>query len=537
MKTKNKKNIKRSKTIKRKKFFFKSKKQTKNLFFRNKIGGAIVRNSVLSKILSIGFECQTDLIGFCRNAANDTYLPITLNFNHLNLAEADNFSFVMEGDHYGDVPLKSKINDEIKHLYGDNIPITINTADNQKITVTPDEKILSLKEAEDYNDIVKYFLNQHFFNDIEFHVTFKNINSQENVIYYYLKQAYEHISNFLEQFTLESSVKNITDGTGKTYSYFKGNSIFTNKLNSNEEIKLISIRPNTNNLLTNVPFTTQTTIGFKLEDAVDIITYLFSDSEAQFTFDIAKSLANTVCQNLDILDNIKLLNWITLLSSSVVSSSLFVKTYNRYEGKYFLEIFSKKSHSKINLRHNLFVIFPDINNVELLKEVKIKSEHFLSEQPTFLVDNEQIIKNLPNRTDLKNISLLLIYSILIKICEKGIRISEGEPNDLHEYRTWESLGLKYDDYNIDVTKNKIMTNTSPPKDFFSINFKSSNEKTTNFPYENEIVLAEYRNFSKALNPPDGAPLSVTNLLDLSNKQLRPVIKQTKTKKFGVYDLE
>jgi hypothetical protein len=208
----------------------------KKELYNNLIGGKLNSDPVFSKIISIGFEFETSIITPI-NISNDKIMPY-------NFGQKDRKQGIIVNDYLqviDDIPLESNIN-KINYLNGTIRDYRIK---NRKI-----------------NKIIEYGSDESF-QHTEFIVTFSNPSHNNNIIKDKLKDALQHILDYLNDFT-QQLVGIFQNGENKHIGF----AILYTKLNENFGF----LRPLSKHIRTipmpndDIYFVPQMTFGCKLKD-------------------------------------------------------------------------------------------------------------------------------------------------------------------------------------------------------------------------------------------------------------------------------
>ena len=344
-------------------------------------GGMVEQNDILKKIKSIGFEFETDKMAPLKKVRN------------INTHQKNILTGVGIGESYE--LLNNKNENEYEHFKltidtpsGSSSVYSINYFLNNQHTysdaVTKQDKIIYyFKNVDNFDKIFKH---------VEFHMTYTNIKQNSNVIYHYLEKSCKMISEYFKTFYLEKNLKIENIYTNEKRIFNENDLSILNKLNISNEMPnvitnhaliyensdddILYMIPNTNgkiNDIDDVHWVVQTTLGILLEDVVDVINYLeiINDNNNQPNTNWKKSVENcsfimnyfinTYLNNSNIYDHVeivKMQNFITII--------MYETNFMVFHPEYDHWIIDKYLYS-FAIRHKYYEIIPNVSFYEQFK--------------------------------------------------------------------------------------------------------------------------------------------------------------------------
>ena len=433
---------------------------------KNQYGGLIERNPILEKIMSIGFEFETQQMS-----------PfIKSNRNELRC-----------------------INDKIK-IYS--------TYDNDiEIFITPDTPMLD-KDIPVYsvyfiNNLCNNNSNNFLINDgefrlikcsetsgiafkhAEFHFTFKNIIPNNNVIYHYLNESLNFVNIIFSKSNTELSLNNKITINNCNEQIDK--LIVTEQANIyNNRSGLSYIIPNRKNINTynTINWVIQTTIGIHLENVISVLSYLdlvnsHSESYWAFIVRVSSFIINKFCEEYDYsfddIDIQKFLNWITIIIYEIGNANFDINGITVL--KYKLTFISRHTLCKmfpINIKRAIYIEWYNFTCYK--NESNIKDFNSLIEQLNFIKEyfSADIANELYSRLSSK-----ILFTIIGDIIENALK-NNNDPDDkiLQRNENGSPIISQY-------THEKLFT--------------TIHKTTTKYNIENNILLFEFRSLYKLLD--------------------------------------
>jgi hypothetical protein len=402
----------------------------------NILGGAINDCEGFNKIISISFEFESTSCIFLIEKDNILY---SLNKLHKKnkLAILDDAIITDEYVEFNETKTNKKYQVKKPHLIDNNLDFgrgnrfssfytyknSINT--NIELVITEDKSTdknddlstflrskgingnaplqIEIKGDSDTKNIDLHILNNYNIPNLEFHVTFTQLeNITKNIIYDKFKEACtifnNHFSNFNEQqYYLTNDINNKFEGL--IYKN-KESPIYYLFLHNYKKFKYYN---KTENKLygDDLLFTPQCTITCKLLDVIDVLKCCFLNTSDQNFFNSILSyleqsidISNIICSDND---KQKIKNWIILSLYEYIVLQISVKNNSQYY----------KDMSRILLKHNLLNIAKELNKtiINFRTQIIVKDNYNFY---TIMIINKNDISNHLKSTNIlkyKNLSI------------------------------------------------------------------------------------------------------------------------------------
>ena len=446
----------------------------KNTKKNNKIGGLIKENIELEKILSIGFEFETgsytkfNISGY--NLTNDTDSTLKK-----ILSEMDNNITLEVTEDWADLSINKHF-ENLKYDTQDLLKLFI----GRKINYDNNGKIIYLSEnvISEFNITLKNGKNK--LPTTEFHVTFRSVESNNNIIINAFKKACEILVNYInscimyESFMKKKNINNNYDvfnlpGIHTLFDY--NNNVVYIPINKeddpsgdNSKYKYPSIK--------NSKYMIQTTISVKYDHIIEILFYLLKNKDGLNDKRFEKS--NKISINMIFIFK-------NIIFNEILNLNKIIKNYNNEQN--FSNSFINTINEKIsNLEY--FITSDILKSIEIwltLIIYKVFAYVYLAANnlPYLKFAMAFVIRH--SMVDLCPIELNKrndFYDIIIK---KVI----PEMNPLDNDFLYKDLLTSYLE---NLNNNLDEVNLSQFVDIFS----------TRFQYTNKIVFIELRNFNKLI---------------------------------------
>ena len=258
------------------------KYKRKYINYKSLIGGKIEANNILKKIKSIGFEFETNQMSFFnvydeKNLTNSDINPTThelFDKQIFDINDTNDTNFIFSINY--DTPRDSSPVHNINSLY-------------------------SSKDIHKKIHIGEYTCrsNQKFKHS-EFHVTYTNITSNPNSIYFYLYDACKRICNFFDSLDIFENQEIVISDTDPNYISRSDNEpyiVSSQAIIYREDNRRIYIIPNKkkiNNIRT-INWIIQMTIGIQIENYISIVNYLlFKEGYINKNWENAKRVSKKI---------------------------------------------------------------------------------------------------------------------------------------------------------------------------------------------------------------------------------------------------